>query len=239
MVIDIKDYSGYLSYRTDMPEVKASGADLEPRMRYPNRLIKKLHDRNIYVVGRISVFQDSVLAKARPEWALGTEDGGIWADRLPRLPLAFACVTSLAFAGQLEEGQRVAARVPQQDLQRIRVGHRVTVLEAATQPGGQIRLADRFGDSLGDQLAGARMGGVAFDDHRTAGGERRGGVAPGGREGEREVGSAEHHHRTDGNLAQPQVRARQRLGICPGPADQQNPRQRLSPDRRQPAAGKQ
>jgi hypothetical protein len=81
VVIDIKDYSGYVSYKMDVPEVRASGADREPRMLYPNRLIKELHDRNIYVIGRITIFQDSILAAARPEWALQTEKGDLWRDR--------------------------------------------------------------------------------------------------------------------------------------------------------------
>lgn len=81
VVLDIKDYSGYLSYRTGDPVLRAAGAENEPRMSSPNALIKELHDRGVYVIGRITVFQDSVLAKAHPEWALMTEDGGAWRDR--------------------------------------------------------------------------------------------------------------------------------------------------------------
>ncbi|MEK7546670.1 MAG: putative glycoside hydrolase [Patescibacteria group bacterium] len=82
VVIDIKDYSGYVSYATDVPEVKASGAEGELRILKPNELIKRLHDKNIYVIGRVTVFQDPILAKAHPEWALQNKNTGkTWKDR--------------------------------------------------------------------------------------------------------------------------------------------------------------
>lgn len=82
MVIDIKDYSGYVAYRTGIPEVVAAGAENELRILRPNALIKDLHDKGIYVIGRISVFQDPILAKAHPEWAVKNKNtGALWTDR--------------------------------------------------------------------------------------------------------------------------------------------------------------
>ncbi len=81
MVIDTKDYSGYVSYVTGIPEVAATGAEGEIRISKPNALIKKLHDAGIYVIGRITVFQDPILAKAHPEWALQNKvTGKTWID---------------------------------------------------------------------------------------------------------------------------------------------------------------
>lgn len=81
VVIDIKDYSGYVSYRTGIPEVAASGAENELRIVQPNALIKKLHDNGIYVIARQTVFQDPILAKAHPEWALqNASSGATWKD---------------------------------------------------------------------------------------------------------------------------------------------------------------
>jgi len=81
VVIDIKDYSGYVSYAMDVPGVKASGAEGEIRIAKPNELIKRLHDKNIYVIGRVTVFQDPILAKAHPEWALQNKTTGkLWLD---------------------------------------------------------------------------------------------------------------------------------------------------------------
>lgn len=82
IVIDIKDYSGFISYEIDSPALRESGALKEPRILKPNALLKRLHGKGIYVIGRISVFQDSVLARAHPEWALkASSTGQIWEDR--------------------------------------------------------------------------------------------------------------------------------------------------------------
>src|SRR3989344_7114835 len=81
VVIDIKDYSGYVSYRMDVPGVKATGDENEIRILKPNTVVKKLHDKNIYVIGRVTVFQDPILAKAHPEWALKNKTTGkLWKD---------------------------------------------------------------------------------------------------------------------------------------------------------------
>jgi hypothetical protein len=81
VVIDIKDYSGYVSYAMDVPEVKASGAESEIRISCMNAVIKELHDNGIYVIGRITDFQDPVLAKAHPEWAMRNKTtGAVWTD---------------------------------------------------------------------------------------------------------------------------------------------------------------
>lgn len=81
VVIDIKDYSGFVSYKMDIPEVQASGAEDQIRIASPNALIKKLHDNGIYVIARITVFQDPILAKAHPEWALKNKNtGALWRD---------------------------------------------------------------------------------------------------------------------------------------------------------------
>jgi hypothetical protein len=81
IVIDIKDYSGYVAYHTGIPEVLASGAENEIRILYPNALVKQLRDNNIYIIGRVTVFQDPILAKAHPEWALkNAVSGKAWTD---------------------------------------------------------------------------------------------------------------------------------------------------------------
>ena len=62
---------------------------------------------------------------------------------------------------------------------------------------------------------------MALDHHGTAGGERRGGVAARDREGEREVARPEHGDRAERDVAQAQVRARQRLALRQGGVDAQ------------------
>ena len=80
IVIDVKDYSGYLSYNTDLELPERYNA-VELRVPRLNKLVKRLHDENIYVIGRISVFQDQRLALARPELALySSTTGASWKD---------------------------------------------------------------------------------------------------------------------------------------------------------------
>lgn len=79
-VIDIKDYSGYVSYQSDIEEVLKYEAE-QIMIDDIDALIKKLHDSNIYTIARITVFQDPVLAKARPDLAIKNKaTGGIWKD---------------------------------------------------------------------------------------------------------------------------------------------------------------
>ncbi|MDO8515926.1 MAG: putative glycoside hydrolase, partial [bacterium] len=82
MVIDIKDYSGFLSYAADIPLAHAIGAERELRIARPNALIKRLHDNGIYVIARVTVFQDPILSKVHPEWALQKNVSGTipWTD---------------------------------------------------------------------------------------------------------------------------------------------------------------
>ncbi len=80
VVIDIKDYTGNLSYKSDLDLVKKYGA-IEVKISKPNALIKKLHDQGIYVIARQAVFQDPALAKARPDLALQSiSKGTTWKD---------------------------------------------------------------------------------------------------------------------------------------------------------------
>jgi hypothetical protein len=80
MVIDIKDYSGTISFRTGNPlfaaaELKNCGAlDMK-------EFIAELHEKGIYVIGRITVFQDPTYTRAHPELAVLKEsDGSVWKD---------------------------------------------------------------------------------------------------------------------------------------------------------------
>lgn len=69
VVVDIKDYSGLVSYKSDAPEAKKyslyNNAILDI-----DALVRFFHDQNIYVIGRIAVFEDPAFSKARPELAI-------------------------------------------------------------------------------------------------------------------------------------------------------------------------
>jgi len=81
IIIDIKDYSGYIAFETNSPLIGSIGSE---KVQIPNlnKLINKLHQENIYVIARITVFQDPVLAEKRPELAVKSKKTGkIWKDR--------------------------------------------------------------------------------------------------------------------------------------------------------------
>lgn len=81
LVVDIKDYTGYLAYAADLEVTRASGAEREIKVADIGALIDLAHRKNIYLIGRISVFQDQVLATYRPQWAVAVSSGGLWRDR--------------------------------------------------------------------------------------------------------------------------------------------------------------
>lgn len=74
VVIDIKDYSGRIAYDTKLAEAEKYGAK-QVRIKDLGSLIKRLHENDIYVIARISVFQDDLLARARPDLAVLSKSG--------------------------------------------------------------------------------------------------------------------------------------------------------------------
>ncbi len=79
VVIDIKDYSGRISFEVEDPKLRAFNSS-EKRIPDIKEFIGRLHDKGIYVIGRISVFQDSFLVKTHPEYAVKTRTGEVWKD---------------------------------------------------------------------------------------------------------------------------------------------------------------
>ncbi|MFA5838548.1 MAG: putative glycoside hydrolase [Candidatus Paceibacterota bacterium] len=80
IVIDIKDYTGKISFEVEDPFLKEVGSS-ENRIPDIKEFIKTLHDKNIYVIGRVSVFQDHELVSKRPELAVKrASNGAVWKD---------------------------------------------------------------------------------------------------------------------------------------------------------------
>lgn len=81
VVLDIKDATGKVSFLVEDPIVKDTGSP-ENRIKNVNEFINNLHAKNIYVIGRISTFQDPYLTKVKPDMALHKKsDGSVWTDR--------------------------------------------------------------------------------------------------------------------------------------------------------------
>lgn len=80
IVLDIKDFSGYVAYDIKFPDVDKYKAK-QIRILKINYLIKRFHDEGIYVIARITIFQDPILANARPDLAIQSKSGGgLWLD---------------------------------------------------------------------------------------------------------------------------------------------------------------
>lgn len=80
VVIDLKDFSGKVTFETSSPLIKRIGSE-EHRIGNLPQLVHHLHQEGIYVIGRIAVFQDQHLLKVRPDLALRNTSGAIWRDR--------------------------------------------------------------------------------------------------------------------------------------------------------------
>lgn len=80
VVIDIKDYTGMISFDPDDSRfvVNTKGCHV-PDMK---EFLSELHQKNIYVIGRITVMQDTIYPKTHPDAAvLRRSDGAMWKDK--------------------------------------------------------------------------------------------------------------------------------------------------------------
>ncbi len=82
VVIDIKDFSGTISFPPMAEAWKSAWAEARCGSRDMKALIDLLHKKNIFVIGRITVFQDPFYTKVRPDLAVArASDGAVWHDR--------------------------------------------------------------------------------------------------------------------------------------------------------------
>jgi hypothetical protein len=80
-VIDVKDGTGYVTYRSNVPlavEIGANGRIRAPDVRHR---LAALQARGIHPVARIVVAKDPLLARHKPGWAIHDVTGGLWHDR--------------------------------------------------------------------------------------------------------------------------------------------------------------
>jgi hypothetical protein len=79
VVIDIRDYTGKIAFPIDEPDLKDYVSD-ECGADDMQEFVERLHDKGIYVIGRITVFQNPAYTKAHPEEAVQHVEGGVWKD---------------------------------------------------------------------------------------------------------------------------------------------------------------
>lgn len=75
IIIDIKDYTGTVSH-----DLGSSGTGC--KVKDMPEFIESLHQKDIYVIGRVTVFQDPLFTKTHPDLAVKKKsDGSTWKDR--------------------------------------------------------------------------------------------------------------------------------------------------------------
>lgn len=76
--LDVKDEGGEIGFNpSGVALARKAGA---VRDYYdPRKVAREMHRKGIYLIGRVVVFQDPYLARARPDMAIRRPDGSIWA----------------------------------------------------------------------------------------------------------------------------------------------------------------
>jgi hypothetical protein len=85
VVIDVKGDYGLLSYHSNVPLAEAIGANDNPTIDDLDDLLRSLHEHGAYVIARIDVFKDNMLARNGPRTGLDLaikdrRTGGLWID---------------------------------------------------------------------------------------------------------------------------------------------------------------
>ncbi len=81
MVIDVKDYTGKISFAVNDPALARYDSADPSRIKDIDALIAELHEKGIYTIARVAVFQDDFLARKRPDLAVKrASTGNIWLD---------------------------------------------------------------------------------------------------------------------------------------------------------------
>ena len=78
IVVDIKDDWGNITmdFDTDDEDINYSSIGIID----PEDFISKMHEKGIYVIGRITTFKDSIITAKHPDWGFTLEDGSLWTN---------------------------------------------------------------------------------------------------------------------------------------------------------------
>ncbi|MEE8485154.1 MAG: putative glycoside hydrolase [Acidimicrobiia bacterium] len=79
LVIDLKTEDGTVAYPTEVRTANSIGA--VSGFFKLDAVVAEAREHNLYLIGRIGVFQDSLYAAAEPDRAVLTEDGALWRSR--------------------------------------------------------------------------------------------------------------------------------------------------------------
>lgn len=81
-VLDVKDATGELTYRSAVPVAVEIGANRAPSVRDVRARLAVLREHGIHAIARIVVARDPLLARGKYEWAIHDPEGGLWIDGL-------------------------------------------------------------------------------------------------------------------------------------------------------------
>lgn len=81
LVIDVKDGTGYMTYRSNVPTAVRIGANRMRRAPDARERLELLRQKGIHPIARIVVGKDPLLAQQKPEWSIRDLNGGVWEDR--------------------------------------------------------------------------------------------------------------------------------------------------------------
>jgi hypothetical protein len=80
-VVDVKDERG-IRYRNSSVQLATRLAQPgEVTIRDLSAFATRLKERGVWSIARIVLFNDPILAAAKPEWSIRKADGGVWRDR--------------------------------------------------------------------------------------------------------------------------------------------------------------
>lgn len=79
IVIDIRDFTGKIAFPATDPVLKDMVSETCGAKDMKD-FVARLHEKNIYVIGRITVFQNPHYTSKHPEQAVQKKSGGVWKD---------------------------------------------------------------------------------------------------------------------------------------------------------------
>ncbi len=79
VVLDVKSDSSYIAWPSQVKAAQDAGAYL-PNMMTLQEFLGLCKERNLYVIARMVIFKDDLLATAHPEWAVSRANGAVYKD---------------------------------------------------------------------------------------------------------------------------------------------------------------
>jgi hypothetical protein len=80
LVIDVKGDRGFIPFKVDIPLAGEVGAQKTILIKDMKAIVASLKEQGLYLIARIVVFKDDLLAAAKPQWAV-KKGGGVFRDR--------------------------------------------------------------------------------------------------------------------------------------------------------------